>query len=611
MGLKPDTARWFEILVPREQLTATLECLATTEAVELQTHSQTEAVIIVPDLEEALSVHADRTRRFGPWWPDPEIPPVEEASEPALLLEEAERRIAAWEADAGDPVLELQGIDSEMDQLAILHHALETTDLELPDLAGMAEAGPVLDTRLFRLPPGAVPDTLPTTTLVEWFTASGQAFLLAAGPAEQIQQLDALMAALKARQIRIPAWLPHETPAALAAIDANSAKLQDRRGELRKQLEELAGRHELPRALGDMTLLAWFAEHAPKLPVTEHFAWVTGWTSDPDGVLLERELQSHRIDYLLRFSDSPPGAVSPVVLRNPAWAKAFELFPNLLGTPASGEADPSRFVALIAPLLFGYMFGDVGQGAVLLAAGLWLRRRYPVFALLVPGGIMSMVFGVLFGSVFCREDVIPALWLHPLEHPLPVLGVTLAGGVVVVGLGLCLDGLQSVWQGQGRRWFATRAGIAVAYFGLVAAIFLPAMLWVVIAGLAWFLIGVAITEGPGGLPGAAGHLAETALQLGVNTISFVRVGAFALAHAGLSAAIVGLADSFDSPVAVLPVMILGNALIIALEGLVVGIQTTRLVLFEFFIRFLSAEGRPFKPLHPPSVAMEHKRRKFS
>ncbi|MNC91552.1 V-type ATP synthase subunit I [compost metagenome] len=45
---------------------------------------------------------------------------------------------------------------------------------------------------------------------------------------------------------------------------------------------------------------------------------------------------------------------------------------------------------------------------------------------------------------------------------------------------------------------------------------------------------------------------------------------------------------------------LGNALVLALEGLVVGIQTTRLVLFEFFARFLRAEGRAFVPLVPPA-----------
>ena len=92
------------------------------------------------------------------------------------------------------------------------------------------------------------------------------------------------------------------------------------------------------------------------------------------------------------------------------------------------------------------------------------------------------------------------------------------------------------------------------------------------------------------------------LQLGVNTVSFVRVGAFALAHAGLCVAVVGIAEAAGA--AYWPVLVLGNAAIVALEGLVVGIQTTRLILFEFFIRFLSARGRPFEPLLPPSPPSE-------
>jgi V/A-type H+-transporting ATPase subunit I len=62
--------------------------------------------------------------------------------------------------------------------------------------------------------------------------------------------------------------------------------------------------------------------------------------------------------------------------------------------------------------------------------------------------------------------------------------------------------------------------------------------------------------------------------------------------------VVGIADAAGA--AYWPVLVIGNAAIIALEGLVVGIQTTRLILFEFFLRFLSAQGRPFEPLAPPS-----------
>jgi V/A-type H+-transporting ATPase subunit I len=96
-----------------------------------------------------------------------------------------------------------------------------------------------------------------------------------------------------------------------------------------------------------------------------------------------------------------------------------------------------------------------------------------------------------------------------------------------------------------------------------------------------------------------GAAIEHGFQLAVNTLSFARVGAFALAHAGLSSAIVSLADAAANPVAVFVIMLIGNVVVIVLEGLVVSIQTTRLVLFEFFIRFLRGEGRAFRPLAAP------------
>jgi V/A-type H+-transporting ATPase subunit I len=79
------------------------------------------------------------------------------------------------------------------------------------------------------------------------------------------------------------------------------------------------------------------------------------------------------------------------------------------------------------------------------------------------------------------------------------------------------------------------------------------------------------------------------------------VGAFALAHAALSDAIVTMARVPDSAVAGLLILVVGNVVVICLEGLVVSIQTTRLVLFEFFNRFLRGGGRVFRPLAAPPV----------
>ncbi len=105
----------------------------------------------------------------------------------------------------------------------------------------------------------------------------------------------------------------------------------------------------------------------------------------------------------------------------------------------------------------------------------------------------------------------------------------------------------------------------------------------------------------GTLARAAGEFVEESLRLLVNTVSFARMGAFALAHAGLSVAIVEIATT-TGPIGYWIVLALGNVMVIALEGLVVGIQTTRLMLFEFFVRFLAGRGREFKALPPPHIA---------
>ncbi len=153
---------------------------------------------------------------------------------------------------------------------------------------------------------------------------------------------------------------------------------------------------------------------------------------------------------------------------------------------------------------------------------------------------------------------------------------------------------------EGRRWLATDAGFVVTYLGLLAAPFVPAALALAGAGALWFCLGHAAQARRASAAFAAfGELVERLLQILINTLSFARVGAFALAHAGLSSALVALMEAAGHPLLQALVLVLGNAVVMLLEGLVVSIQTTRLVLFEFFTRFLEAQGRVFRPLPPP------------
>lgn len=601
MTLRPRCARWFEVLTDREHLGAVLRQLGATHAVELEVRSAIDGAGALPDYREVLAEYAELARRYAAYWPSPAVDPEAPPADSLAGARDALARLRTWCEAADAPIARLQRTDGERAALAELAGVLRTAGAALPDPAALCSAGPALAVRLHALSPEA-PLELPAELLCQPLEIGGRRYLLAVGLAEHAAELDRRLAAARARAIPLPSSLPSTPTAALAEIDSRLQQLDAQRESLRSTLAALEREHRLAGVLASFRFLDWLVTHVPRLPATEHFAYVTGWTDDLDGRRLAAALERGGAPHLLHFPDPPATLVAPQVLANAKWARPFEPVVRLLGTPAAGEADPTSLVALLAPLLFGFMFGDVGHGLVLLAVGLAGRRRHPGLALLVPGGAAAILFGFAFGSVFAREDVLPALWLHPLEAPLAILLTTVALGVVVITAGLGLDWRQHAWRGEGARWWVRRGGIVLLYAGLLATPF-GALGWTLIAGgIAWHAAGAGASDRRLPAMGAAlGELVETVLQLVVNTVSFARVGAFALAHAGLSVAVVGLADAAGAGVGYWIALVLGNVLILVLEGMVVAIQATRLVLFEFFIRFLRADGRPFRPLADPGA----------
>ena len=603
--LRPASARWFELLTSREELGAALDALARTRSVQLQAHSQSGSKLPLQELRAVLGQYETLARRFGPWWPQAELRTVDAEHPVTDAPHAAIAALGAWAGTAEPVVAELEVIAVEREQLEALARLCGAASDGLPRLDRMARAGPVLGSRVYTLPPGTPALTVPPAVIQQYVAPQPQheTFLLAVGPQDDMRDLDATTSARKVRRIPLPDDLPADPARIQQSLDERRAALDLREQKARAALARLDQLHGVPRALGDLALTAWLVAHVPELPVTEHFAWITGWCADPDDARLQAALDARGVHYLLRLAGAPEGVVAPSVLRNPRWARPFETMTGMMGVPGERDADPSVVIAILAPLMFGFMFGDVVQGAIVAVAGFWLGRRMPPLRLLVPGGLAAIAFGLLFGSVFAREDVVPALWLHPLEHPLPVLGAALGFGFAVILVGLALDGLQRAWQGAFRQWLAIDAGLVCAYLGIVGAALDLRALWALPLGIAWALAGAAIHH-PEARVAAVAHVAgeglERLLQLAVNTISFVRVGAFALAHAGLCAAVVGMAE-IAGP-GYWPVLILGNVAIVGLEGLVVSIQTTRLVLFEFFVRFLTARGRPFVPLTPPPAS---------
>ncbi|MBF0370138.1 MAG: ATPase [Magnetococcales bacterium] len=601
---RPKPARWFRLVVTRDDLPRSVALLAARRAVELEADGREMHPTLLPELAPLLDRFEHLSDRFRPYWPAAE----NRGSDPLLnnprtLMAQAVAALEGWQGKAEPLVMAHQARGAEALELKLLEEwliAMGEGSLDLSLLRrGMGAQG-VLESGLFLLPTGGEELEVEPEVMVHGVTTRQHHFWAAVAPREAMARLSDQVVAAKGRPLTLPDWLrglPHE---ALTELEKRALAARHQLADLERQLKALGEQYRIPEYLGAVAELQWFYATVEKVSGSGHFALVTGWTDRDDEAVLNRALEKAGVRGLLGFSAQPPGE-PPLVLANPWWAKPFEIFPKLLGTPGGQEADPSPILAILAPLLFGYMFGDVGQGAVLLGLGWYLReKKLPGGALLVSGGAMAIVFGFLFGSIFCREDIMPPLWLHPTAHPLEVLGTPMLLGALVILTGLALNGLGASWRGQQDKWLKKDVGEVLLYLGLLTTIVHPAGPWIAGAGVVWYLLGgQRLKPGVMTLLTGLGHLLETGLQLMINTLSFSRVGAFALAHAGLSQAVLTLSDVVGGGVAGLVVLILGNLLILVLEGLVVSVQTTRLVLFEFFVRFLTGDGRPFKPLSPP------------
>ncbi len=608
MSMRPAETTWFELLTTHDELADTLEALAHTGTIELELHDHTRMQMDLQDLQLRVQEYNRLERYYQSLWPEPDTGMSPFSGSPAEILDKALSCLYDWEKQAQPRIQRLEVAKSRINDLRLLQDFLSSSESSGLDYRLLTAAGPTVSARLFLLPSRSRLESIPPTVLWQEYSTPEHNYLLLVGTTDDLDALTAELAIKKYTYIRMPG-LPARRQDALHFVSENQLKLGRYARQLQQEIDVLAGPYYLAQALGEISRMKWFLQNVSSLPVSSNFAWITGWTSDSNGRELRKALELKFSHAILHFPGTPEGSRPPMILQNPWWAKPFEVFAGLLGTPDRNEADPSSLLAIMAPLLFGYMFGDVGQGFVLLLAGVLLQKRWPLLRILVANGASAILFGFVFGSMFGREDIIPALWVHPIAQPLPVLAVPLAAGVLIILLGQILNAIESNWRGQWLRWLHVDAPVVALYLGIISVFFLggSVSVFVIVSALTWYVIGSLLLAGGNIIAAltAIAVLVETMMQLVLNTVSFIRVGAFALAHAGLSLAFNIMAESAGSIVAAILILLLGNIIVIVLEGLVVSIQTTRLILFEFFIRFLQAEGRVFKPLSAPVNGAMH------
>lgn len=360
----------------------------------------------------------------------------------------------------------------------------------------------------------------------------------------------------------------------------------------------------------------------------DHFI-LCGWMPEDQAALFMDEIKKDP-DVFVIVEDNHEEYFSepPTKLKNPKFFKPFEMFIKMYGLPAHNELDPTIFVALTYTFIFGAMFGDVGQGLCLFLGGaiLYKWKKINLAGIVSIAGIFSTFFGFMFGSVFGFEDIIEATWIRPISHmtTLPFIGKLNTVFIVAVAFGMGIILLSMIFhiinakKAHDTEALLDQNGISgLVFYGavvLTVVLFmtgnkLPAtIVLVMMFGIPLLLmifkepitskLEKRIEHSQEGkvmfVVQAVFEMFETLLSYFSNTLSFVRIGAFAVSHAAMMEVVLMLAG-VETGNPNWAVVVGGNLFVCAMEGLIVGIQVLRLEYYEMFSRFYKGTGREFKP----------------
>lgn len=397
------------------------------------------------------------------------------------------------------------------------------------------------------------------------------------------------------------------------AFRENGAKLL----AFRRRLQELSSNF-------DVRKLAALVENKRG----DHFI-LCGWMPEDQAALFMDEIKKDP-DVFVIVEDNHEEYFSepPTKLKNPKFFKPFEMFIRMYGLPAHNELDPTIFVALTYTFIFGAMFGDVGQGLCLFIGGalLYKLKKINLAGIISIAGIFSTFFGFMFGSVFGFEDIIEATWIRPISHmtTLPFIGKLNTVFIVAIAFGMGIILLSMIFhiinakKAHDTEALLDQNGISgLVFYGavvLTVVLFMTGnplpgtIVLVVMFGIPLLLmmfkepitnkLEKRLEHSEEGkvmfVVQAVFEMFETLLSYFSNTLSFVRIGAFAVSHAAMMEVVLMLAG-VETGNPNWAIVVGGNLFVCAMEGLIVGIQVLRLEYYEMFSRFYKGTGREFKP----------------
>jgi V/A-type H+-transporting ATPase subunit I len=511
-------------------------------------------------------------------------------------------------------------IQEEVRHLDALDETLSKLERLNVDMAQLLREDSLLAVHIGSLPAAAVKrvgEALALAgSLVSTFDRIGdQAYAVIAGPRDRQDEVRGLLSQAGWRELPVPhelrthpqaarAWLGEERKRVEEMNVRECAAMDTLRGQYRSGLEEARLRVALGRPLAEAASVGVRGRGG--------LAGLSGWVPRRDVDELKSVLEGRFHGRYWLDIEAPTREEAhkvPSLVSYPGWLTPFVPMVKSYGVPRYGEFDPTLPFAFLYLLLFGAMFGDVGHGAVIMVLAASLLKKFGKVAWVgVAAGAVSTVFGVFYGSIFGYEDIIHPVWMSPLHHTTKMLTLAVSFGIGFIVLTLLVNARNKYTAGETEAALFDSTGLAglLFYLGAVGGV-VSAAGGADLATPSWMLatIGITIVAIYKWIETHASfgervlvtfiETLETGTNLFANTLSFMRVAAFALNHVALALAIFTMANGLGTAGHWVTIA-LGNVVIIVLEGGIVAIQALRLMYYEGFSRFFSGDGTEFVPL---------------
>ncbi len=441
-------------------------------------------------------------------------------------------------------------------------------------------------------------------------------------PDKDTQRVDELFTSLYFERVIFPGGIKGNPAEISAALEERNHVIEEEIKAIKISTSEIIEeyREKLLDIYDTAKKRQTFAQVRALAAHSNDYFYIVGWMAEKESEKLEKRIEKDK-DILLFYSEDPDNLKDivkpPTKLKNNILFRPFEFFVKMYGYPAYNEIDPTPLMAITYILFFGMMFGDVGQSALFVIGGFLVYKftKFELARIVGIVGISGTIFGFLYGSIFGNEEIIHGV-LSPMHNITTLLLGTVAIGAFIIVFSIILNVINLRKNKEIGEMLFGHNGVSglvfyVSLILLVVSIFLginipkaPFIVLLVVALLAMYFHEplAKLVEGEKDWMPKEGifyvqsifEMVEVILSYFSNTISFLRIGAFAIVHVGMMMAVDVLAQGGTARVII--VSVLGNILVMVLEGIVVGIQVLRLEYYEMFSRYFTGNGKPFKSI---------------